>query len=126
MERVESTTSRAVDVAGHTVESYRAAVLALLRPLAVERVAVEAALGRVTKYPVVARTPVPLFDNAAMDGFAVRARDVLGATAERPVRLAVVGHRPAGPRRAGTVGAGTAGAGAIGAGEAVRIMTGAP
>src|SRR3954466_5507078 len=111
MERVESTTSSGVDVAGHTVESYRAAVLALVRPLAAERVAVEAALGRVTKSAITARAPVPLFDNAAMDGFAVRACDVLGAPAERPVRLAVVGHRPAGPGRAGAGRAVAIGAG---------------
>jgi molybdenum cofactor synthesis domain-containing protein len=51
-----------------------------------------------------------------MDGYAVQAADTVGATAEAPVRLRVVGDLPAGkaPDRA------------VNAGEAIRIMTGAP
>jgi molybdopterin molybdotransferase len=51
-----------------------------------------------------------------MDGYAVRAADVRGATAERPISLMVIG----------TVGAGATASHRVGVGEAIRIMTGAP
>lgn len=66
--------------------------------------------------PVVSREPVPPFDNSAMDGFAVRAADVAGASVQSPVELHVVE----------TVLAGHAPSAVLGQGEAVRIMTGAP
>jgi molybdenum cofactor synthesis domain-containing protein len=66
--------------------------------------------------PVEATADVPPFANTAMDGFAVRAADTGGATADHPVRLTVVGLLPAG----------TAPTTAVGPGEAIRIMTGAP
>lgn len=59
---------------------------------------------------------VPPFTNSAMDGYAVRAADLAGATPERPVRLRVLGDLAAGGVPSGSVGPG----------EAVRIMTGAP
>ena len=51
-----------------------------------------------------------------MDGYAARGDDVRGATRERPVRLSVIEHLPAGrfPTRA------------LGPGESSRIFTGAP
>jgi molybdenum cofactor synthesis domain-containing protein len=73
-------------------------------------------LGLVLAETVIAREPVPPFPNTAMDGYAVRAEDTAGATAEDPVRLKVIG----------TLGAGTAPGTPVGRGEALRIMTGAP
>ncbi|MDB5305804.1 MAG: moeA 2 [Gemmataceae bacterium] len=74
------------------------------------------AAGRVLSAPVVAAAAVPGFVRAAMDGFAVRAADTVGADASHPVPLAVVGEAlPARPF-----------AGEVGPGQAVRIMTGAP
>jgi len=72
---------------------------------------VERALGRVTAEVVVADQNVPAFENSAMDGFALRARD----TTTAPVVLRVVGTTMAGmpPTK-------------LGPGEAVRVMTGAP
>ena len=55
---------------------------------------------------------VPPFDNSAVDGYAVRAVDLVDA----PTELAVVGE----------TAAGAAAGRSIGAGEAIRIMTGAP
>ncbi len=52
-----------------------------------ERVALDAALGRVTAEPVFAKISSPHYHAAAMDGYAVRARDTLGATETQPVRL---------------------------------------
>jgi len=74
--------------------------------------------------PVVARHDLPRFDNAAMDGYAVRAADV---------EAAGVGEDDAGQgaasillRVVGDVAAGSHDDPPLGDGEAVRIMTGAP
>jgi molybdopterin molybdotransferase len=91
-------------------------MLAGATALGSEVVALERALGRVLANDVVSPVSLPPWDNASMDGFAVRAADVAGATAERPVRLRVVE----------TIAAGRRGTRTIGAGEAARIMTGAP
>lgn len=80
--------------------------------LAVESVALDAALGRVLAEEIVADTDLPPFDRAQMDGFAVRAADVQSV----PARLRVVGEAAAGRSWSGE----------IKSGEAVRIMTGAP
>ena len=80
-----------------SVEDARRGVLASIPgPVATERVPVAEALGRVLAEPVVARTTLPPWDNSAMDGYAVRAEDVLGASPGAPVRLAVVGDAAAG------------------------------
>ncbi len=93
-----------------SVEQARARILAALAPLAPEQVSLEAALGRVLAEDVAARLTQPPFSISAMDGYAVRARDV----AKAPVALRVVGAAPAG----------AAFEGKIGKGEAVRIFTG--
>ncbi|HEY8156564.1 MAG TPA: gephyrin-like molybdotransferase Glp [Myxococcota bacterium] len=81
-----------------------------------ETVALPEALSRVLAESVVAGRDLPPADNSAMDGYAVRAADLAGAAADRPVRLPVVFE----------VAAGAAAARALGAGEAARILTGAP
>jgi putative molybdopterin biosynthesis protein len=58
-----------------------------LTPLAGESVAIDEALGRVTAAAVFARTSVPHYHAAAMDGIAVRAEDTLGASETAPVWL---------------------------------------
>lgn len=99
-----------------------AAVMALgaarraVRPGAVERVPLDAALGRVLAEDVRAPGDLPPWDNASMDGWAVRADDVLGARVDAPVRLRVVGASRAGVPWDGAVERGTA----------TRIATGAP
>jgi molybdopterin molybdotransferase len=87
-----------------------------VRPLGTEPRPLLDALGCVLAEDVAARADLPPWDNSAMDGFAVRAEDVRGATAERPAVLRVVDDIAAGgfPARA------------LGPGEAARIMTGAP
>jgi molybdopterin molybdotransferase len=91
-------------------------MLAGLGALETETLPLARCLGRVLARDVVSPVSLPPWDNASMDGFAVRAEDVLGATAERPVRLRVVE----------TIAAGRRGTRTIGPGEAARIMTGAP
>ncbi len=74
------------------------------------------AQGCVLAEDVVARTNLPVFDNSAMDGYAVRAADVATASPSTPVVLPVVGDVPAG----------TPAAHGLAPGTAFRIMTGAP
>lgn len=93
-----------------------AAVLSAVAPLASERVSGAEALGRSLAEPVVARVDHPPWDNSAMDGFAVHAEDVLGATSTAPRVLPVSDDIPAGCFPKGPLERGTA----------VRVMTGAP
>lgn len=79
-------------------------------------VALADALGLVLAGDIVAPLSLPVFDNSAMDGYAVRAEDTAGATPERPVVLQVAEDIPAG--RTDEL--------ALKPGTAHRIMTGAP
>jgi molybdopterin molybdotransferase len=58
-----------------------------------ETLPVSTAVGRTVAAPVVARRPVPGFDGAARDGFAVRAADIEDATDRDPVALSLA-ERP--------------------------------
>ncbi len=58
-------------------------------PLPGEAVPAAEALGRVTSEAVVARISSPFYHSAAMDGYAVRFIDTLGAAETRPGRLCV-------------------------------------
>ena len=91
-------------------------ILATVPRLPVATVSLADALGLVTVEDLAATEPIPPFANTGVDGYAVRAADTAGATAETPVRLRVVDELPAG--KAPTV--------PVGPGEAIRIMTGAP
>ncbi len=91
-------------------------VLASCGPNDVVTVALDDALGAVLAETVSAPEDVPPFANTAMDGYAVRAADLTGASSEHPARLRVVG----------TLAAGAAPSVAVGPGQALRIMTGAP
>lgn len=92
------------------------AVLGAAKPLEPVAVPVAEALGLVLAADIVARHSLPTTDNSAMDGYAVRAASVVGASSDAPVRLRVVADVPAGsgldPR--------------LDLGECARIMTGAP
>jgi molybdopterin molybdotransferase len=81
-------------------------------PLQPERVPLAEAAGRALAAPLRARSPLPAFTAATMDGFAFRADQVL----RRGARL----------RIAGTVAAGHPWPGRLGPGTCLRIFTGAP
>jgi molybdopterin molybdotransferase len=83
-------------------------------PLPSEKVPLQAALGRTLARSVTAPHDLPPFANSAMDGFAVRAADVQGASANSPVELQIVGEAVAGGDRPPP----------LGEGEAARITTG--
>ena len=99
-----------------TVSEASARILEHITPLAVERLPLLDALGRVLAESVHAPMTLPAWDNSAMDGYAVRGDDIDGATADRPVALSVLE----------TVAAGRFATQSVGTGQAIRIMTGAP
>jgi putative molybdopterin biosynthesis protein len=72
-----------------------------------ETVALEDARGRVLAERLDAIIDVPGFDRASMDGYAVRARDTVGAGEADPVTLDLVGAVHAGAEPTVTVEAGT-------------------
>ncbi len=95
-----------------SVEEYIAELLQLVAPDDhCEDVPVARGLGRVLAEDVVSTASIPVFDNSAMDGYAVRWSDVVAL----PARLRVVGDVPAGSDADP----------AAGPGQCVRIMTGA-
>lgn len=100
-----------------SVAEHRLAVLARIVPLPPVSLPLAEAAGLVAAETLTSLVDLPGFDNSAMDGYAVRAADLQGASPERPVRLRVVGHCAAGDSAADMV---------VGEGEAIRIMTGAP
>lgn len=95
-----------------TVREAHARVTAAFAPLPAELVSIADAAGRVLANPPAARLTQPPADLSAMDGYAVRAEDVLTA----PTTLTLVGQAPAG----GSYDK------ALRPGETVRIFTGAP
>ena len=96
------------------LEDYVAQVLEAIVPLASTRVALGEAHGRILTENVNAAVPVPPWTNSAMDGYAVRAAETSGASAQAPVVLPVAGDVPAGAAPT-----------PLAPGSAQRIMTGA-
>jgi molybdopterin molybdotransferase len=74
------------------------------------------ALGLPVCENIVAPMDLPVFDNSAMDGYAVYFDDVASASEDHPVHLPVVGEMAAGQTKLFALSPGTT----------VRIMTGAP
>lgn len=91
-------------------------ILTVLPPAEAEDIPLAQAHGRVLKERIVSPVNLPLFDNSAMDGYAVRSMDLKGATAQCPVQL----------RLSGRVAAGQAFADEVKAGSCVRLFTGSP
>lgn len=86
----------------------------LAAPVAgVENLPLAAAIGRVLAEPAISSLPLPPFDNAAMDGYALATRDLEG---DGPWLLPV----------AGRIVAGASDAPQRRSGSALRILTGAP
>jgi molybdopterin molybdotransferase len=88
---------------------------AAVRPAPV-RVAISDAHGLRCAEEVVSSRPLPGFDQAAIDGYAVRSVDLAGASLAEPISLPVVGEIPAGSRQPLR----------LQPGQAVRVATGAP
>jgi molybdopterin molybdotransferase len=89
-------------------------ILAAVPQAVSERVPLEQAERRVLNEPVVSPVDLPLFDNSAMDGYAVRAADVANAKPGSPVRL----------RLAGKIAAGQSAKAQLSPGTCIRLFTG--
>jgi molybdopterin molybdotransferase len=89
----------------------RSRLLEALEPLPSRRVALVDAVNCFAAADYSARIPLPVFDNSAMDGYAV-----VSNSSPPGARLQIIGEQPAGVDRQLRVSAG----------EAVRIFTGAP
>ncbi len=97
------------------VEEAAARILERVQPGRAETVPLAEAWGRYLAAPLDADQPVPHFRRSGMDGYALRAEETAGASADSPVRLTVTGVIPCGSvygRR-------------LEPGQTVRIMTGA-
>ncbi|ORW22878.1 molybdopterin molybdenumtransferase [Mycolicibacter nonchromogenicus] len=99
-----------------SVEEHQRAVSDLVQARLPVTVALADAEGLVLAADVIAPITLPVFDNSGMDGYAVLADDVAGASSDHPVSLPVTEDIPAGRTDIPTLTAGTA----------HRIMTGAP
>lgn len=98
------------------VAEARERLLEVFTPLSTSRLPISQALGRVLAQGLAAPFDFPLFSNSSMDGFAIRAADLVEAAGEKPVRLVVVEDIPAGKSPKNE----------LSPGQAARIMTGAP
>jgi molybdopterin molybdotransferase len=99
-----------------SVEEHQRVVNELITARAALAVELRHAEGLVLAEDVTAVLSLPVFDNSAMDGYAVRADEVASAAAEHPVKLPVAEDIPAGRTDIPIFDPGTA----------HRIMTGAP
>ncbi len=99
-----------------SVEEHRSVVAGLIAPRPPVGIPLADTLGLVLAEDVVAPLSLPGFDNSAMDGYAVVAEDIAGASDEQPALLPVAEDIPAGRTDLLTLKPGTA----------HRIMTGAP
>jgi molybdopterin molybdotransferase len=100
-----------------SVEEHLSAILSRLRPLPPFEQHLLDAHGHYLAEDVTAGLDLPPFDNSAMDGYAVRRADVLGADEQNPAVLSVEQELPAGvaPSEIELL-----------PGTCARIMTGAP
>ncbi|AKK25912.1 gephyrin-like molybdotransferase Glp [Mycobacterium sp. EPa45] len=99
-----------------TVEEHQRVVADLITARAAATVGLAEAEGLALATDVAAPLSLPVFDNSAMDGYAVLADDVAAASEAKPVKLPVAEDIPAGRVDPLTLAPGTA----------HRIMTGAP
>ena len=98
-----------------SVDAHLADILDSIRPLPPTHLGITEAEGCVLAEDIVASRPLPPFDNSAMDGYALIAADIAGASTDAPVTLRVSGE----------VAAGDTGAYAVTHGSCLRITTGA-
>ena len=98
-----------------SLDQARQMILAAIEPLPEETISLQDSLGRVAAANIIATEDLVPFARSAMDGFAVRAADTAGATAEQPVGLPIRGNAFA-----------EAGTAQLIPGAAIAISTGAP
>ncbi len=99
-----------------SVEEALERILANVNALELEEKPLLESLGQVLAENVYSTFNIPPLDNSAMDGYALRSTDTVGASESSPRELQVIGE----------VAAGYIFQGNVSPGQAVRIMTGAP
>ena len=99
-----------------SVEEAFERIMAYFGPLEAEEVPILQALGQTLVEDVTAPLQIPPLDNSAMDGYALKHADIVGADSGSPRGLKVIGMVAAGDVPTSPVEPGTA----------IRIMTGAP
>ena len=104
-----------MDEALVSVDDHLADILDRVRSLASDPQPLLESVGLPVRSPIVSERSMPVFDNSAMDGYAVAHDDVFAATEETPVTLPVIGEIHAGPTVVRRIQPGTC----------ARIMTGA-
>ena len=97
------------------VQEAQARILSHVQPVETETLPLDQCPGRVLAADILS-SDLPLFDNSSVDGFAVVASDLIGASPTKPRTLRVVADIPAGVSSSVH----------LRSGEAARIMTGAP
>ena len=97
-------------------EDARALVFEHVKPLEKEQRHLIESQGLALSEDIVAPYGMPLFDNSAVDGYAVQAADLTAASRENPVCLEKLGY----------ISAGDSGKDPLGSGQCVQIATGAP
>ena len=90
-------------------------IIAAIQPLGFEPVPLFVAHGRFAAETVTSPIDLPVFDNSAMDGYAVRGEDLALANGDNPICLPL----------AGEIAAGGIFPGDLGSGKCVRLFTGA-
>jgi molybdopterin molybdotransferase len=99
-----------------SLEEAQEKILGTLSECEIEQVPIAEAGGRILRADMASPVDLPGFDNSAMDGYAVRADDLVRASAEKPASLKLIGK----------VAAGKVFADQIFPGSCVRLFTGSP
>ena len=100
----------------YSVEEAQERIMDAVKPLPPVELPLLEAWGCVLAGDVAAAYDIPTFPSSSMDGYAVRAEDIRGASPKTPVALRKVGEAPIGHPPKDPVGPG----------ETVWIATGAP
>ncbi len=99
-----------------TLSEAQQRIAAAVQPLPPEFVPLSACWGRIAAEDVSSALDLPVFDNSAMDGYAVQAGDLDQATANKPIALSQIGR----------VAAGEVLSASLAPGQCARIYTGSP
>ncbi len=99
-----------------SVADARNLIVGAIHPRPTQSVPVTVALDAVLAADIVSPLSLPMWDNSAMDGYAVRSSDIVGATENNPIHLRVLASIPAGAAATTSLEPQTC----------IRIFTGAP
>ncbi|MCK6602684.1 MAG: molybdopterin molybdotransferase MoeA [Bacteroidetes bacterium] len=97
-------------------EEAKSLILSTVKPIETVYVPIKKAQGNIISQDIVAGENLPPFNNAAMDGYAVKIKNILSATPEKPVLIDTLDDVPAGKLPTTRLRSGTT----------VKVMTGAP